>query len=181
MLNELSLSAAAQAIQKGEFTSERLVRDCLDKIEKREPLVNAWAYFEAEKALEQAHTCDVAKNPKGPLHGVPFGIKDIIATYDYPTGMGSKIYEGHYLGYDASCVALLRAAGAVILGKTVTVEFAGMAPPPTKNPLNLLCTPGGSSSGSSSASSAPAEAPVAPAVRSVAVANRQEGQWGRGQ
>ena len=151
MLNELSLTAAVQAIKTGEITSERLVRDCLDKIEKRNPMVNAWAFLEPEKALAQAHACDIASDLKGSLHGVPFGIKDIIATYDYPTGMGSKIYEGHFFGYDASCVSLLRAAGAVILGKTVTVEFAGMAPPPTKNPLNLFCTPGGSSSGSAAA------------------------------
>ena len=151
MLNELSLTAAVQAIQTGDITSEQLVRDCLDRIENREPMVNAWAFLDPEKALAQAHTCDTASDIKGPLHGVPFGVKDIIATYDYPTGMGSKIYEGHYLGYDASCVALLRAAGAIILGKTVTVEFAGMAPPPTKNPLNLVCTPGGSSSGSAAA------------------------------
>ncbi|MBK20677.1 MAG: amidase [Rhodospirillaceae bacterium] len=151
MLNELSFAEAVAKIERGDITSERLVRDCLDRIEAREDDVRAWAFIDPELALSQARACDSADERKGPLHGVPFGVKDIIATYDMPTGMGSPIYEGNMPGYDAACVALLRAAGAVILGKTVTVEFAGMAPPPTGNPHNLECTPGGSSSGSGAA------------------------------
>jgi len=151
MLNELSFAEAAAAIERGDITSEKLVRDCLDRIEARDDDIKAWAYFDPELALAQARACDTAGERKGSLHGVPFGVKDIIATYDMPTGMGSPIYEGCRPGYDAACVALLRAAGAVILGKTVTVEFAGMAPPPTANPHNLACTPGGSSSGSGAA------------------------------
>jgi Asp-tRNA(Asn)/Glu-tRNA(Gln) amidotransferase A subunit family amidase len=151
MLNELSFAEAAAAIERGDITSEQLVRDCLDRIEARDGDIKAWAYIDPELALAQARACDAAGERKGPLHGVPFGVKDIIATHDMPTGMGSRIYEGHRPGYDAACVALLRAAGAVILGKTVTVEFAGMAPPPTANPHNLACTPGGSSSGSGAA------------------------------
>lgn len=151
MLNELSFAEAAAAIERGDITSEQLVRDCLDRIEARDDDVQAWAFIDPELALAQARACDAADERKGPLHGVPFGVKDIIATHDMPTGMGSPIYEGNRPGYDAACVALLRAAGAVILGKTVTVEFAGMAPPPTANPLNLACTPGGSSSGSGAA------------------------------
>ncbi len=88
---------------------------------------------------------------RGPLHGVPIGIKDIIDTFDMPTEMGSPIYRGHRPPADASCVALLRRAGAVILGKTVTCEFAGMAPGVTTNPHNAAHTPGGSSSGSAAA------------------------------
>ncbi len=151
MLNELSFAEAAAAIERGDITSERLVRDCLDRIEARDGDVQAWAFIDPELALAQARACDQASERKGLLHGVPFGVKDIIATHDMPTGMGSPIYDGHRAGYDASCVALLRAAGAVILGKTVTVEFAGMAAPPTANPHNLDCTPGGSSSGSGAA------------------------------
>ena len=151
MLNELSFANAAASIKSGDITSERLVRDCLDRIESRDGDVQAWAFIDPELALAQARVCDAADDPKGPLHGVPFGVKDIIATHDMPTEMGSPIYAGHRPGHDAACVALLRAAGAVILGKTVTVEFAGMAPPPTANPHNLVCTPGGSSSGSGAA------------------------------
>ena len=88
---------------------------------------------------------------RGPLHGVPIGVKDIIDTADLPTEMGSPIYKGHRPATDAACVALVRAAGAVILGKTVTAEFAGMSPGPTTNPHNPAHTPGGSSSGSAAA------------------------------
>ena len=151
MLNEFSFATAASSIKSGDISSERLVRDCLDRIESRDREVRAWAFIDPELALSQAQACDKAAGFKGPLHGVPFGVKDIIATHDMPTEMGSPIYAGHRTGHDAACVALLRAAGAIILGKTVTVEFAGMAPPPTANPHNLACTPGGSSSGSAAA------------------------------
>ena len=171
MLNELSFAEAAAAIERGDITSEQLVRDCLDRIEARDDDIKAWAYFDPELALAQARACDTAGERKGPLHGVPFGVKDIIATYDMPTGMGSPIYEGCRPGYDAACVALLRAAGAVILGKTVTVEFAGMAPPPTANPHNLACTPGGSSSGSGAALGA-GMVPAAIGTQTVASVNR---------
>lgn len=151
MHNEITLSEAAAAIAAGDVTSERLVRDCLDRIEARDPVIHAWAYVDPELALAQARACDAAPDRLGPLHGVPIGVKDIIETADMPTGMGSPIYAGNRTLNDASCVALMRAAGAVILGKTVTVEFAGMAPPPTRNPHNPDCTPGGSSSGSAAA------------------------------
>ena len=151
MHNDLTLTAAAAAIAAGNISSERLVRDCLDRIEERDPLVHAWAFVDPELALAQARACDRAPDRQGPLHGVPIGVKDIIETADMPTGMGSPIYEGNRTLNDAACVALMRAAGAVVLGKTVTVEFAGMAPPPTRNPHNLEHTPGGSSSGSAAA------------------------------
>lgn len=151
MLNELTLTEAAEAIASGDISSEQLVRDCLDRIETRDPEIHAWAFVDPELALDQARARDAAPDRLGPLHGVPVGVKDIIETADMPTGMGSPIYEGNRTRNDASCVALMRAAGAVILGKTVTVEFAGMAPPPTRNPLNTDCTPGGSSSGSAAA------------------------------
>lgn len=151
MHNDLTVTAAAAAIASGSITSERLVRDCLDRIEAREPVIHAWAFVDPELALAQARTLDKMSDRLGPLHGVPIGVKDIIETADMPTGMGSPIYEGHRTRNDAACVALMRAAGAVILGKTVTVEFAGMAPPPTRNPHNPDHTPGGSSSGSAAA------------------------------
>lgn len=151
MLNQLSVIDAAAAIAAGEITSERLVRDCLDRIEARDGTLHAWAYLDPDLALEQARACDRAMDRIGPLHGVPAGVKDIIDTADMPTQMNSPIYDGHQPRNDAACVALLRRAGAVILGKTVTVEFAGMAPPPTCNPHNTAHTPGGSSSGSAAA------------------------------
>lgn len=151
MSNDLSLTAAAAAIASGDLSSERLVRDCLDRIEARDPVIRAWAFMDPELALAQARACDRAVDRLGPLHGVPIGIKDIIETCDMPTQMGSPIYDGNQTRNDAACVALMRAAGAVILGKTVTVEFAGMAPPPTRNPHNPNHTPGGSSSGSAAA------------------------------
>src|SRR5262249_48569917 len=101
-------------------------------------------------ALRQARALDAGPR-RGPLHGVPIGVKDVIDTFDLPTEMGSSIYAGHHAACDASCVALVRAAGAVILGKTVTAEVAGMAPGPTTNPHDPARTPGGSSSGSGAA------------------------------
>jgi Asp-tRNA(Asn)/Glu-tRNA(Gln) amidotransferase A subunit family amidase len=149
-LNELGATEVAHKIAAGEATCEAVVRDCLARIDAREGVVKAWVNFSPELALAQARALD--RGPKrGPLHGVPVGIKDIIDTFDMPTEMGSPIYRGHRPPADASCVALLRRAGAVILGKTVTCEFAGMAPGVTTNPHNSAHTPGGSSSGSAAA------------------------------
>jgi amidase len=126
------------------------VRACLARIEAREREVRAWAYIDRDVALEQARARDRAK-ARGPLHGVPVGVKDVLDTADMPTQMGSPIYDGYRPPADAACVSLLRQAGAVILGKTVTCEFAGVTPGPTRNPLSLEHTPGGSSSGSAAA------------------------------
>jgi Asp-tRNA(Asn)/Glu-tRNA(Gln) amidotransferase A subunit family amidase len=150
MLNELGLAEAAAMIASGRITSESLVRACLDRIALREDAIHAWAALDADYALAQARECD--RGPaRGPLHGVPVGIKDVLDTADLPTQMGSPIYAGRQSGSDASCVAMLRAAGAVILGKTVTCELAGVAPGATRNPHDLERTPGGSSSGSGAA------------------------------
>ena len=145
--NELSATEIAGKIAAGEMTSEAVVRDCIARIEARDSVVKAWVKFDPNLALAQAHALDRGQR-RGPLHGVPIGIKDIIDTFDMPTEMGSPIYRGHRPPADASCVALLRRAGAVILGKTVTCEFAGMAPGVTTNPHKAAHTPGGSSSGS---------------------------------
>ncbi len=149
-LNQFSAGEAARAIAAGEITSEALVRACLDRIAAREHVVKAWAAIDFDHALAMARASD--RTPRrGPLHGVPIGVKDVLATHDFPTQMGSPIYDGFRTPCDASCVALARAAGAIIPGKTVTCEFAGIAPGTTTNPRNSEFTPGGSSSGSAAA------------------------------
>ncbi|ETX02091.1 MAG: hypothetical protein ETSY1_04760 [Candidatus Entotheonella factor] len=148
--NELTATEAAQAIASGTMTSVELVQSCLDHIHAREASIGAWTYLDDEAALAQARACD-QRPAQGPLHGVPVGIKDLIDTYDMPTSYGSPIYAGHQSAGDASSVAILRAAGAVILGKTVTTEFAMFTPGKTANPHNPAHTPGGSSSGSAAA------------------------------
>jgi Asp-tRNA(Asn)/Glu-tRNA(Gln) amidotransferase A subunit family amidase len=149
-LYELTAAEAAAAIADGAMTSEALVTSCLERITVREKRLGAWEYLDAEQALAQARMCD--RSPaRGPLHGVPVGIKDLIDTCDMPTAYGSPIYAGYQPAWDAACVALLRAAGAIILGKTVTTEFAMFTPGKTANPHHLAHTPGGSSSGSAAA------------------------------
>jgi len=149
-LNELSASEIATRVASGKVTAEAVVIDCLARIETREPTVHAWAFLDPDLAFSQARAIDTRAD-KGPLAGVPVGVKDIIDTADMPTEMGSSIYRGYRPGTNASCVALLRAAGAVILGKTVTCEFAGPVARETTNPHNPAHTPGGSSSGSAAA------------------------------
>jgi Asp-tRNA(Asn)/Glu-tRNA(Gln) amidotransferase A subunit family amidase len=149
-LNELSASEIARRIAARDITAEAVVRDCVERIAARDPQLHAFAHVDRELALEQARELD--RGPmRGALHGVPIGIKDVLDTADQPTQMGSPIYAGYRPACDAACVALLRAAGAVILGKTVTAEFAGMTAGPTVNPHDPARTPGGSSSGSAAA------------------------------
>ena len=138
----------ARAIAGGRTTSEEAVASCLARIAGRDETVRAWAWLDPDQALAEARARDAAARPLGPLHGVPVGIKDIFDTADMPTQMGSPIYQGHRPAADAASVAILRAAGAVILGKTVTAEFAGTHPGPTANPHDVARTPGGSSQGS---------------------------------
>jgi Asp-tRNA(Asn)/Glu-tRNA(Gln) amidotransferase A subunit family amidase len=149
-LHTLSATEAAQALAAGNLTSEALVRACLEQIQAREPSIGAWTYLDTEHAVAQARACDRTPS-RGLLHGLPIGIKDIIDTADMPTAYGSPIYAQHQTAWDAACVALLRAAGAVIMGKTVTTEFAMYTPGKTTNPHNPAHTPGGSSSGSAAA------------------------------
>jgi Asp-tRNA(Asn)/Glu-tRNA(Gln) amidotransferase A subunit family amidase len=149
-LNTLTASEIVRAVASGEATCEAVVRACLERIDAREMDIHAWASVDRELALARARELDRGP-PRGPLHGVPIGVKDIIDTADLPTEMGSPIYRGHRPATDAACVGLTRAAGAMILGKTVTCEFAGMTPGATANPHNLAHTPGGSSSGSGAA------------------------------
>jgi Asp-tRNA(Asn)/Glu-tRNA(Gln) amidotransferase A subunit family amidase len=141
---------AAAAIANRETTSEALVRSCLERIEQREDRVGAWIHLDAEHALAEARARDAAP-ALSPLHGVPVAVKDVLDTADMPTGYGSSIYDGHRPAADAACIALLRAAGMVVLGKTVTTEFAYRQPGKTRNPVDPEHTPGGSSSGSAAA------------------------------
>jgi Asp-tRNA(Asn)/Glu-tRNA(Gln) amidotransferase A subunit family amidase len=150
----LSATDAAQQIRDGRLTSEELVQTCLERIRALEPKVQAWAFLDEEHALSQARAADERKRsgePIGPLHGVPVGLKDIIDTGDMPTENGTVLHQGRTPRNDATVVAMLRAAGAVMLGKTVTTECAYFAPGKTRNPHNPEHTPGGSSSGSAAA------------------------------
>jgi len=150
-LNALTASEAASRIAAGEITSERLVGDCLDRIGAHDDTLHAWTYVDADHALAQARACDAADTPVGPLHGVPVGVKDVLDTNDMPTEYGSDIYAGHRPSADSACVAALRAAGAVILGKTTTTQFASPLPVGVRNPHDTNRTPGVSSSGSAAA------------------------------
>lgn len=149
-LHELTAAAAAKAIADGEITSEALTAACLDQIAARDSELLAWAHVDADAALAEARARD-GDPPRGALHGVPVGFKDVIETFDMPTAYGSAIYPGHRPVADAACVALVRAAGGVVLGKTVTTEFAFVNPAETRNPHNHDFSPGGSSSGSAAA------------------------------
>ncbi len=146
----LGAAEAARRIRAGTLSSEALVRACLDRIAVREHEVGAWTWLDAERALEAARAADCT-SPTGLLHGVPIGVKDIIDTHDMPTGLGFAPYARRQPTWDAACVAACRRAGAIVLGKTVTTEFAYFAAGKTRNPHQLDATPGGSSSGSAAA------------------------------
>lgn len=149
-LNTLSAIEIAAGVRSGAVSAQAVVEACLSRIDAREPDIGAWAYLDADLARAQARALDASAD-KGALAGVPVGVKDIIDTSDMPTGMGSPIYDGNRPPADATCVARLREAGAIVLGKTVTCEFAGLTPLRTANPLDTSRTPGGSSSGSAAA------------------------------
>ena len=153
-LNWLSATDAAGAIRDGAISSEQLVEACLARIREMEPRVEAWQYLDPAHALAQARARDQDRSQgraTGALHGVPVGIKDIIDTADMPTEDGTVLHAGRTPAHDAAVVAMLRAAGAVIMGKTVTTECAYFHPGKTRNPHNPEHTPGGSSSGSAAA------------------------------
>jgi Asp-tRNA(Asn)/Glu-tRNA(Gln) amidotransferase A subunit family amidase len=150
----LSLTEAAADIREGRITSAELVADCLQRIAEVDPKIEAWAHIDRDHAMMQAEAADLHRqkgNALGPLHGVPLGIKDIFDTGDYPTEFGSPAWAGRTPRRDATAVARLRAAGAVIMGKTVTTEYAYFQPGKTRNPHDPSRTPGGSSSGSAAA------------------------------
>ena len=153
-LNELGAREAAQQLASREITAEQMARACLERISERESTVGAWIHLDPDAVIAQAKQLD-AGAVRGPLHGLPIGVKDIIDTIDMPTCYGSAVYPGHRPAADAAGVALARAAGALILGKTVSTEFAWFHPGKTANPRvpsnAAPHTPGGSSSGSAAA------------------------------
>ncbi len=148
--NEWTATRALDRLADGTCTVGALVEACLARIEAREPVVGAWEHIDPEKVWARVRILKEGSQG-GPLRGIPVGIKDLFDTADLPTGYGSPIYRGHRPAWDASCVALLRSAGAVVLGKTVTTEFAVYHPGKTANPHDPAHTPGGSSSGSAAA------------------------------
>ena len=147
--HEMTVADLVARLAQRELSAEELVRSCLQRIQEREPQVQAWEVLAAD-AVDQARRIDAQRDPPV-LRGLPVGIKDLIDTADLPTTYGSPIYAGHRPQADASCVAALRSAGAVILGKTVTTEFAAYRGGKTRNPHAPARTPGGSSSGSAAA------------------------------
>ena len=162
-LTELSAVKLAAVIRDGRHSAEEVVEAYLAHIASIDGRIEAWAFLDPEYARAQAKQADAARGkgwPIGPLHGVPVGIKDIIDTKDMPTENGTPLDKGRRPTRDATVVARLRAAGAVILGKTVTTELAYYSPNKTKNPHDATRTPGGSSSGSAAAVAA-SMAPVA--------------------
>jgi Asp-tRNA(Asn)/Glu-tRNA(Gln) amidotransferase A subunit family amidase len=144
MLSALDL---ARRIEAGELTPAAVIEQCAEAIAAREGEIGAFVVHDIDAARRGAELAD----RHAPLHGLPVGVKDIFDTFDFPTEYGSPIYAGHRPKSDASIVALTRRAGGVVLGKTVTTEFAILNPAGTRNPRNLAHTPGGSSSGSAAA------------------------------
>jgi Asp-tRNA(Asn)/Glu-tRNA(Gln) amidotransferase A subunit family amidase len=150
----LTAAEAAKQIAGGALTARDYMQACLDRIAEREPEVQAFIHLDPDHALKQAAERDAWRasgKPLGPLHGVPVGIKDIIDTVDYPAESGTAALAGRRPSADATLVAKLRAAGAIIIGKTVTTEMAYFTPGKTRNPHDTKRTPGGSSSGTAAA------------------------------
>lgn len=153
-LSALSLTEAAADIRDGRVSSVELVTDCLKRIDEVDTTIEAWAFLDRDHAMRQAQAADLHRqkgDALGPLHGVPLGIKDIFDTGDMPTEFGSPAWAGRTPRHDATAVARLREAGALVMGKTVTTEYAYFQPGKTKNPHDPSRTPGGSSSGSAAA------------------------------
>ena len=153
-ITSLTAAQALAALQEGRTSAEELVGGCLARIRADEARVQAWAFIDETRALEQARNIDRVRregHATGPLHGLPVGIKDIIDTADMPTEDGTVLNLGRRPDFDATVVERLRSAGAIILGKTVTTELATYAPGKTRNPVDPERTPGGSSSGSAAA------------------------------
>src|SRR3989442_15125782 len=153
-LHWVAAAEAARMIRDGVITSVELVQACWARVREVDGQIQAWAFLDPEHALAQARAADeyrMSGQPTGALHGVPVGIKDIIDTADMPTENGSVLHAGRTPSRDASVVSLLRAAGAIVMGKTVTTEFATRTPGKPRNPHNAAHTPGGSSSGSAAA------------------------------
>ena len=154
MAEQATLAETIAALRDGTFSAEQVVESCLGRIEEVDGDVQAWAFLDPDYARAQARAIDQARSegvPMGPLHGLPVGVKDIFDTADMPTEDGTVLHAGRRPERDSTAVALLREAGAVIMGKTVTTELALFGPGKTHNPRDPARTPGGSSSGSAAA------------------------------
>jgi len=149
-LIEASATRLAARLAARELTARAVVEAHLERIRERDPTIRAWTVIDADAALERARILDDGPIV-GPLHGLPVGVKDVIDTARFVTEYGSPIYRGHRPPADADCVAAAERAGAIVLGKTATTEFATFQPTATRNPRNYAHTPGGSSSGSAAA------------------------------
>ncbi len=150
----LSLAEASRMMRDGGLTPTRLAESLLDRIDRLEPVVEAWVTVDRDAVMEAAGAATMEAEEgrfRSPLHGVPYGVKDIYYTKGLRTTMGSSLYSGFVPDRDAAVVKALRESGAVVLGKTETTEFALHDPAPTVNPWNTRHTPGGSSSGSAAA------------------------------
>ncbi|MFT7530218.1 MAG: Asp-tRNA(Asn)/Glu-tRNA(Gln) amidotransferase A subunit family amidase [Gammaproteobacteria bacterium] len=151
-LNELCLTELTALRSAGKLDEKQLLEDCIQRISQREPEVQAFQFFNADQARKSLSSNSTTINcPATNLSGIPFGVKDIMDTWDMPTTWGSPIYKDHRPAKDAGIVAALRSHGAQVMGKTVTTEFAYFFPGKTKNPKNTNHTPGGSSQGSAAA------------------------------
>src|SRR5690606_35593570 len=146
LIHLLPIAELQRRLELGEVTREQLTQAFLDRIAEKNGEIEAFVSWDAQKALEAARSA-----PAGPLHGIPYAVKDVIDPADYPTAYGSPIYKGHRPSLDAACVGMARDAGAVLLGKVATGEFATQTPSSARNPLRPGHTPGGSSSGSAAA------------------------------
>jgi Asp-tRNA(Asn)/Glu-tRNA(Gln) amidotransferase A subunit family amidase len=149
-----TIDSASAALRCGELTPLELLASCLERIDRYEARVRAWVFVDRDYARAQAETAAaelLQKRWRGPLHGIPIGIKDIFDVFDWPTAAGSRLWAQSVARQDATAVHRLRQSGAVLLGKTVTTQYASFDPPPTRNPWNTDRTPGGSSSGSAAA------------------------------
>ena len=156
-LYKLGVAEAARQIREGRITSVELAESLLERIGTYDSELQAWVTVDREEVLSEARRRDEERDAgdiQGPLHGIPIGLKDIFYTEGMKTTACSPIYEDFVPSYDATCVAMLKEAGAIVLGKAVTTEFASGDPSRTRNPWNPAHTPGGSSSGSAAAVSA---------------------------
>ncbi len=150
----LTIADASAQMRAGQLSAANLLECCFARVDHYEDRVQAWVFIDRDYARAEAERRDrEIENGqwRGPLHGIPLGIKDIIDVFDWPTAAGSRLWKDSIARRDATVVARLRSAGAIILGKTVTTAYAGFDPPTTRNPWDLSRTPGGSSSGSAAA------------------------------
>nr|ODN86714.1 hypothetical protein L203_03962 [Cryptococcus depauperatus CBS 7841] len=147
---KLTATEVLKLLKNNSMTVETYFRSFLDRIKERDSIVKAWTYLDHELVLSQARDLDqIPNSQRGPLHGIAIGVEDVMNTKDMPTQFGSRIYQGHRPGFDSSAIAILRAAGALIFGKTTTTEFTVVnSGPETTNPHDPNRTPGGSACGS---------------------------------